>query len=99
MNPVTSQPRRPLARHWIGGDWVESGARGDSIDPATGTVIGQYVKAGAGEAGRATEAAKRVFDQSSWRFDRDLRARALNSMADQFEARSEELVESEEGGI
>lgn len=27
MNPVTSQPRQPLARHWIGGEWVDSGAR------------------------------------------------------------------------
>lgn len=38
MDPVPSQPRRPLARRWIVGDWIESGARGDSIDPATGAV-------------------------------------------------------------
>jgi betaine-aldehyde dehydrogenase len=93
VNPLTSPPEQPLARHWIDGDWVESGARGDSIDPATGTVIGQYVKAGAEEAERAISVATRVFDQSSWRFDRDLRARVLNSMADLFEARSQELVE------
>lgn len=56
-------------------------------------MIGQYVKAGAQEAERAIDVAKQVFDQSSWRFDRDLRAKVLNSMADRFEARSEELVE------
>jgi hypothetical protein len=38
----------------VDGNRVESGTRGDSIGPATGTVIGQYVTAGAEEAERAS---------------------------------------------
>lgn len=90
---MATDPQSCVARHWIGGEWVDSGARADSIDPATGRVIGQYVKAGAGEAEQAIVIAKQVFDATSWRFDRDRRARVLNAMADVFEARSEELVE------
>lgn len=90
---ITTRGRPALAQHWIGGAWVHSGVPGESRDPATGTVIGTYVKAGAAEAEQAIAVAKHVFDTSSWRFDRALRARVLNAMADAFEARSEELVE------
>ena len=82
-----------FARHWIDGEWVDSGMHADSIDPATGRVIGQYVKGGAAESERAINVAKRVFEASSWRFDRALRSRVINAMADLFDARSEELVE------
>ncbi|PQZ60262.1 aldehyde dehydrogenase [Microbacterium sp. MYb54] len=82
-----------FARHLINGEWDDGGVRESSFNPATGEVIGEYVKAGADEANRAIAAAKDVFDNTDWRFDRKLRARVLNSMADAFEARSEELVE------
>ncbi len=82
-----------FARHLINGEWDDGGVRESSFNPATGDVIGEYVKAGADEANRAIAAAKDVFDNTDWRFDRKLRARVLNSMADAFEARSEELVE------
>lgn len=82
-----------FARHLINGEWDDGGVRESSVNPATGDVIGEYVKAGADEANRAIAAAKDVFDNTDWRFDRKMRARVLNSMADAFEARSEELVE------
>ena len=85
-------PHQP-AGHWIGGNWVTTGAPGESVDPATGSVIGHYVKAGADEAEQAIAVAKQVFLSTTWRFDRDLRARVLNAMADVFEARADELVE------
>jgi acyl-CoA reductase-like NAD-dependent aldehyde dehydrogenase len=90
---MSSTQETPLARHWINGRWSAAGARGESHDPATGAVIGEYVKAGAEEATEAVAVAKRVFETSSWRLDRDLRARVLNAMADRFEARTDELVE------
>jgi Aldehyde dehydrogenase family len=92
VNAVRSQPQ-PLARRWIGGGWAGSGYRCGSIDPATSTVIGQYVKAVTEEGERAIAVAERVFGHSAWRFDRDQRARALNSMAEAFEARREERAE------
>ena len=41
------------ALHWIGGAWVDGGEHRDSVDPATGQVIGSYAVGGAAEAERA----------------------------------------------
>ena len=81
------------ARHWIGGDWVDAGEHHDSIDPATGQVIGTYAMGGTAEAERAITAAYDAFMRSGWRTDRLLRARVLNRMADRFEAHLDDLVE------
>ena len=89
----TSMPHESYARHWIGGDWVDSDTRRDSVDPATGDRIGTYADGGRAEAARAVAAARRAFLETPWRGDRRLRARALNAMADRFEARAEDLVE------
>lgn len=32
-----------VALHWIGGEWLDSGEHRESINPATGEVIGRYV--------------------------------------------------------
>jgi acyl-CoA reductase-like NAD-dependent aldehyde dehydrogenase len=79
--------------HWIDGKWVDSAEHRDSVDPATGQVIGSYAMGGPGEAQAAIEAAKRAFADPAWRTDRLLRARVLNRMADRFEERADELVE------
>jgi betaine-aldehyde dehydrogenase len=82
-----------LARHWIGGEWVDSQQRMESINPATGETIGTYTEAGAAEATRAIAAALKVFRETDWPKNRGLRAKVLNDMADRFEARAEDLVE------
>ncbi len=82
----------PVAAHWIGGEWVRSGTEGDSIDPATGAVIGRRFVAGRDEAEQAIAAAAEAFEQTPWRNDRDLRARVLNRIADALEARTDDLV-------
>ncbi|WP_244117904.1 hypothetical protein [Burkholderia gladioli] len=38
------------ARHWIDGEWLRSARTGDSVDPATGRIIGRYHDGGAEEA-------------------------------------------------
>jgi len=81
-----------LARHWIDGNWVDSQERAQSIDPATGETIGTYTEAGEAEATRAIAAALRTFRETEWRENRRLRARALNEMADRFEARTNDLI-------
>lgn len=83
----------PHARHWIGGEWVDSATRHDSFDPATGTRIGTYAEAGEEEADRAVAAALEAFRETPWRGDRRLRARAINEMADVFEAATDDLIE------
>ena len=80
------------ARHWIDGEWVDAPQRGDSVNPATGEVIGTYTEAGEAEAERAIAAAVRAFRNSDWRENRGLRAKVLNDMADRFEARTNDLV-------
>jgi betaine-aldehyde dehydrogenase len=90
---VSTSTAERFARHLINGEWIDSGQKADSFNPATGETIGRYVKAGAEEALQAIAVAKDIFDNSDWRFDKQLRAKTLNAMADAFEARSEELVE------
>jgi betaine-aldehyde dehydrogenase len=82
-----------LARHWIDGEWIETQERVESINPATGETIGTYSEAGEAEAARAIAAALKAFKETDWRDNRRLRARALNEMADRFEARADDLVE------
>jgi betaine-aldehyde dehydrogenase len=82
-----------VAPLWIGGEWVDTGEHRDSTNPATGEVIGSYVMGRAEDAERAIAAAKQTFRTTSWRGDRALRARVLNTMADLFERRSEDFVE------
>jgi betaine-aldehyde dehydrogenase len=81
------------ARHWIDGEWLDAGERTASVNPATGEEIGSYCEATAAVAGRAVAAALRAFNETEWRENRRLRAKALNDMADRFEAHTEDLVE------
>jgi Aldehyde dehydrogenase family len=82
-----------IARHWINGEWVDAKQRAESINPATGEVIGIYTEAGEAEATRAIAAARKAFLETDWRANRRLRAKVLNDMADRFEARADGLIE------
>ncbi|HME63675.1 MAG TPA: aldehyde dehydrogenase family protein [Streptosporangiaceae bacterium] len=80
-----------IAKHWIDGEWVGSGTVSESVNPATGAVLGQWADGGEAEARAAVAAGRRAFDTSPWSRDRALRHRALNEMADRFDAHAEEL--------
>jgi betaine-aldehyde dehydrogenase len=82
------------ARHWIGGEFVTSGSQQDTISPATGEVIGSYEDGGGAEAQRAIDAAATAFKQSSWRWEPYLRATALSRLAEAYDARMGEVVET-----
>ncbi|HEU4849487.1 MAG TPA: 5-carboxymethyl-2-hydroxymuconate semialdehyde dehydrogenase [Terrimesophilobacter sp.] len=85
-------------RHYIDGEFVDSvdGATFDVLDPVSNTT---YVQAAAGKQAdidRAVAAAKRAFDDGPWpRMKNRERARILNRIADQVEARDAELAELE----
>ena len=79
-----------IAKHWIDGEWTGSDAVSESINPATGAVLGQWADGGEAEA-RAAVAARRAFDTSPWPRDPSLRHRVLNELADRFDAHAEEL--------
>jgi betaine-aldehyde dehydrogenase len=52
-----------VAKHWIDGQWADSGEHRKSVNPATGDIIGSYAMAGPEEAHVAIEGAKRGSDQ------------------------------------
>lgn len=82
-----------VALNWINGEWVDSEIHAESIDPATSEIIGTYASATRGDVERAIQGAKRAFETSAWRLDRQWRARVLNEMADRVEARKQDLIE------
>jgi len=83
-----------IAKHWMDGEWTESGTVSESINPATGEVLGQWADGGEAEARAAIAAARRAFDTSHWSRDPSLRNQALHEMADRFEARADEALSS-----
>jgi betaine-aldehyde dehydrogenase len=89
MSTKTAQ----VAMHWIDGQRADSDEHRNSVNPATGELIGSYAMAGPKEAEAAIEAAGRAFADPVWRTNRLLRARVLNRMADRFEERADDLVE------
>jgi betaine-aldehyde dehydrogenase len=96
MTPATLGDTREViatARHWIDGGWRDSPKHSDSINPATGEVIGHYAVAGEDEARQATAAALSAFRESNWKSDRALRSRALYEMAERFEAHAADLIQ------
>ena len=80
-----------IAKHWIDGGWTGSDTVSESINPATGAVLGQWADGGEAEARAAVAAARRAFETSPWSRDRSLGHRVLNEMADRFDAHAEEL--------
>jgi betaine-aldehyde dehydrogenase len=88
----TKQRTGRVAEHWIDGQWRDSAKHEDSINPATGEVIGRYAFGGRDEANEAVTAARKAFLQSDWRVNPALRSRVLNELADRFEARASDLI-------
>ncbi|MBJ18427.1 MAG: aldehyde dehydrogenase family protein [bacterium] len=81
------------ARLLIDGELVAaSGGRTfENINPATEEVIGVVPDASVEDAERAIAAARRVFDESEWATNHDLRARCLRQLRDGLQERIEEL--------
>ncbi|MFE6365695.1 aldehyde dehydrogenase family protein [Streptomyces sp. NPDC057806] len=92
--------RENTARHWIDGTHVESSRVSESVNPATGEVIGTYTDGDATVGQAAIDAASRTFRESSWRLDPMVRATALSHLADAYDQRMGEVVDTlcEENG-
>lgn len=83
-----------LAKHWIDGEWIESGsgARSVSLNPGTGETLGEFADAGQLEAEHAIAAARAVFDARRWARSPRVRAAVLLELADRLEAAAPELA-------
>ncbi|MFF8408912.1 aldehyde dehydrogenase family protein [Streptomyces omiyaensis] len=86
--------RENTARHWIDGEWIGSTRISDSINPATGEVIGTYADADAQVGQQAIDAAARAFENGDWRLDPMARSTALGHLADAYAARMEEVIDT-----
>jgi betaine-aldehyde dehydrogenase len=85
--------KNKTAQHWINNQWANSENQKESVNPATGEVIGTYADGGKQEALVAIAAAKNAFRDSIWRSDRPLRDKVINELADQFERYQDRMVE------
>jgi betaine-aldehyde dehydrogenase len=88
---MTEQTR---AQHWIGGERTGSAKMSDSVNPATGEIIGSYADADASTGQTAIDAAASAFADSLWRHDPMLRATALSHLADAYIARTGDIVDT-----
>jgi acyl-CoA reductase-like NAD-dependent aldehyde dehydrogenase len=91
-----------VARNWINGEWLESERVSESVDPATGRVLGRYADAGEVEAREAVRAAKAAFEGSPWSRDRKLRSQVLREMGELFDehaAALSSLISRENGKL
>ncbi len=76
------QPKLLIDGHLVD---AEGGATYDNVNPATEEVIGQAADASAGDVDAAVAAARRAFDETSWRTDVELRVRCLRQLKEALE--------------
>jgi len=79
-------------RSWIDGAWAGSGPRDESIEPATGMVLGAFRTATEADGVTAIAAARRAFDMTSWSRDAPRRAEVLLELADRLTTHQNDLA-------
>jgi aldehyde dehydrogenase (NAD+) len=85
-------------RLFIGGEWQDaaSGETFDTINPATAEPLTQVASAAGDDVDRAVKAARAAFEADSWqKLDSRKRGKLLYAIADQLEARADELARLE----
>lgn len=80
------------ARHFIDGEWCDSGQWVDSLDPANGELIGRFADGGQAQAQAAVDAAERAFANPQWSQNPRLRQQILLDWAAALKSRQEELA-------
>lgn len=83
------------ARLLIGNDWVEAsdGARGETVDPASGTVIGTFAEATTTDVDAAVAAATAGFESDAWQgMTPDQRGQLLWRIADLLDRDAAEIA-------
>ncbi|WP_260924146.1 aldehyde dehydrogenase family protein [Novosphingobium sp. 9] len=81
-----------IASHWIDGKPVETPAA-QSIDPATGEVVGHFADGGEPEARAAIAAARHAFETSDWPMAPRLRQRVMLDWAAALHTQVDALAE------
>jgi len=81
------------ARHLINGEWIGGGTAAESINPATGAMIGRYLPGNAKLAEQAVSTAKAAFRDGAWQAAPRRRAAILLDFADRLESRQADLAD------
>jgi aldehyde dehydrogenase (NAD+) len=91
---ISSLPTQLLINnHWIGS---ESGATFATVNPSTGEEICQVAAAGAADVEKAVQAARKAFEQGTWRkINASDRGQLLYRLADLIEKNADELARLE----
>ncbi len=84
----------PHTGPWIDGTTLEMGVLRQSLNPATGGVVGTYLDGDAKVADLSIEAAERAFLDTRWSTDAMLRSTALSRLAEAFAAHADALIDS-----
>lgn len=81
--------------HYINGQWLSDAPNGwtDSLNPATGEILGRAPNGSIELASKAVIAARDTFESHAWASSPRMRAAALLEFADRMEARKDELAE------
>ncbi len=83
-----------IARHHINGQWIEGTAPlRDSVNPADGSVLGQFHPGSKALADQAAKVARDTFFASNWGASPRQRAAMLYEFADRLEAIKAELID------
>jgi betaine-aldehyde dehydrogenase len=91
MSYTTPFPADP-AEHLIDGKRVAAGTIRESVNPATGEILGTYHDADLDVASAAITAARTAYANSDWRHDRELRANVLWGLATAVEENLDTLA-------
>lgn len=91
---------KSIVSNYIGGTWVSSEQISETTCPVTNEVLGQFYEPSEADFELAVESAKKAFELTNWKHDRQLRARVLNEIADKIEEHQEQLIQliSKENG-
>src|SRR6185503_13739873 len=99
LEPNTKQfVNAPVRKMLIDGKWVEaaSGKSFETPNPATGETLARVAEGDAEDVDRAVKAARRAFDDGSWRKVNPMQREALLlKIADLIEKHGQELAELE----
>jgi betaine-aldehyde dehydrogenase len=82
-----------IARHYINGGWLDGTAPlRDSVNPADGSVLGQFHPGSKALLDQAAANARETFFASAWAASPRLRAQVLFEFAERLEAAKDELI-------
>ena len=83
-----------IARHYINGAWLDGDAPlRDSVNPADGSVLGQFHPGSSALLDQAAANARETFFSGTWAASPRLRAQVLFEFADRLEVAKEELID------